>query len=166
MLLFIVPFCSIFIIVGGWLTVSVVKKIMLGCQAASWPTARGVITRSESKDTSDSESSSREIKVRYSYNVDGQQLEGTVIHPVYGSSSFEQAHAGLEQALKVGKAVRVHYDPAKPQQSTLSTGFLSGSLAGVFGGLLFFGAGVGFLGTFWFAIAGKMNIVDSITFVP
>jgi hypothetical protein len=89
-----------------------------------------------------------------------------VIHPAYGSSSFEESHAQLEAVLTAGKSVRVYYEPSAPSRSTLSVGFYSCSLASVFGGLIFIGAGVGFLGSFWFAIAGKMNFADGISFTP
>ena len=166
MLFLIVPFCSIFILVGGWMTYSSVKKIYLGIAAQKWPTVAGQLSEVVSKDTSDSESSSREIQVRYSYAVSGQAYEGKVIHPCYGGSSFEEAHRLLEAKLATGKSVEVFYDPANPSYATLSTGFYSCSLAVVFGGLIFFGAGIGFLGTFWFAIAGKTNFADGVNLLP
>ena len=166
MLVFIVPFCSIFILVGGWLTVSSVRKIVQGISAQRWPTTSGELTQVENKISRDSESSSREIIVKYSYRVNGQTYEGNVIHPSYTSSSFEEAHNQLQAKLEPGKSIEVFYDPANPKRATLSTGFYSGSMTMVFGGLIFLGAGLGFLGTFWFAITGKTNFADGITILP
>lgn len=161
----IVPFCSIFIIVGGSMMVFTARKIMVGIQAQHWPQTRGRVISVESKDTSDSESSSREILVKYVYNVSGHDYEGRTIHPVYGGSSFEQAHSGIESLLQSAKEVRVYYDAAQPSRSTLSVGFYSSSLAMLSGGLIFFAAGVGFLLTFWFALAGDWDFARGITVI-
>lgn len=166
MLVFIVPFCSLFILVGGWLTVSSVRKIVLSITAQRWPTTTGRLTSVENKISRDSESSSREIVVTYSYTINGQTYEGNVIHPSYTNSSVEEANNQLEAKLSPGKAVEVYYNPANPKRSMLSTGFYSISLAVVFGGLIFLGAGLGFLGTFWFAITGKTNFADGIKILP
>jgi len=165
MLYLIVPFCSIFIIIGGWLMLSAGRKIVMGIQARDWPQATGRVLKVESKDTSDSESNSREIRVRYAYTVAGRDYESTTIHPTYGSSSFEQAHRGLESLLRSAEQVRVHYDTRQPSRSTLSVGFYSCSLALFFGGFIFFAAGVGFLLTFWFALAGGQNFASGITVI-
>lgn len=161
----IVPFCSIFIIVGGGMMAFTARKIMVGIQAKRWPQTSGQVVSVESKDTSDSESSSREILVRYAYNVNGLDYESSTIHPAYTSSSFEQAHEGIESLLRPAQKVRVYYDAAKPSRSTLSVGFYSGSLAAFSAGLIFFGAGVGFLLTFWFALAGDWDFARGITVV-
>ncbi|NBV24898.1 MAG: DUF3592 domain-containing protein [Proteobacteria bacterium] len=161
----IVPFCSIFIIVGGCLMVSAGRKIVLGAKARHWPQTTGQVLSVESKDTSDSESSSREIRVRYAYRVGGHDYESSTIHPTYGSSSFEQAHRGLESLLRSTQQVRVYYDGSQPSRSTLSVGFYSCSLASFFGGFIFFGAGVGFLLTFWFALAGDWDFARGITVI-
>lgn len=158
----IVPFCSIFIIVGGWLVVHTTRKIMLGCQAAKWPHAVGEIIEAKMQDTSDSDSHTCEMKVRYAFRVGDDAHEGTTIHACYGSSSIQQAHRPLEALLKVGTPVRVYYDPANPSRSCLSTGLFSGNLALVFVGAIFLFAGLGFLGTFWFLIAGNWNFASGI----
>ena len=161
----VVPFCSIFIIVGGWLMVSAGRKIVLGTRARHWPQAIGQVLSVESKDTSDSESRSREIRVRYAYSVSGHDYEGKTIHPAYGSSSFETAHRGLQSLLRPAQQVRVYYDAAQPSRSTLSVGFYSCSLASFFGGFIFFGAGVGFLLTLWFALAGGQDFASGVTVI-
>ena len=141
-------------------------NIMKGVQAKNWPSTAGRVLSVESKDTSDSESSSRKIKVRYSYRVEGRDYEGGTIHPAYTSSSIEESHKGLEVSLRGSKEVRVYYDGANPERSTLSVGFFSGSLALLFGGLIFFGAGVGFLLTFVFALAGDWDYARGLTLIP
>lgn len=123
----IVPFCSLFIIVGAGMVLSSARKIQAGIQARDWPHTTGQMLSIQSKDTSDSESESREIQVRYAYQVGGRSYEGTTIHPAYGSSSIEEAHKGLESLLGKSKEVRVYYDRSCPERSSLSVGFFSGS---------------------------------------
>jgi hypothetical protein len=165
MLLFVVPFCSIFILIGCGLMIFTGRRIVEGWQAARWPHTVGVVSSVESKDTSDSDSPSREILVRYSYTVDGVAYDGSRVHPTYGKSSFEEAHRGLEQVLEPGKKVRVYYRAGEPERSTLAVGFYSGSLAGFFGGALFAAAGLGFLLIFWFAFAGDWNYAAGVTVI-
>ncbi len=141
------------------------RKIMLGIQASHWPQVAGKITSVTSKDTSDSESNSREIIVRYTYQVAGLEYEGNTIHPTYSSSSLEKAHQSLESLLRSSSEVQVYYDRTKPSRSTLSVGFYSGSLTLVSAGFIFFAAGLGFLLTFWFAIAGNWDFARSITMI-
>lgn len=162
---FIVPFCSIFMAAGGGIMLYGLFKIVEGCRATSRPTTVGTILTRLSKDTSDDESNSREIVVTYAYTVDGRDYVGTVIHPCYTSSSFEEAHRGLEERLVPGRKVRVRYLPHDPQQSVLAAGFFSGTLTMLAFGGLFFGAGLGFLLIFLLGSLGNWNFAAGIEFV-
>lgn len=161
----IIPFCSIFIIIGASIMISKGRRILLGTVAASWPHTVGRMTSIESKDTSspDISSGSREICVTYSYTVGGCEYQGTTIHPAYGGSDFEGAHSALEELLKPAKQVRVYYDPRNPSRCTLSHGIYSCSLANFFGGFIFFAAGIGFLLALWFSICGNQGFARGIT---
>lgn len=159
----IVPFCSIFIIIGASIMIRMGWRIFLGTRAASWPYTVGRMTSIESKDTSAEGISSREICVSYSYTVGGREYQGTTIHPSYGSSSSNEIHRELEDLLKPAKQVRVYYHPRDPSRCTLSYGLNLPSLAPFFGGFLFFAAGVGFLLALCFGMAGTQSFVRSIT---
>jgi hypothetical protein len=165
LLFIVVPFFLIFIITGGWMMFSTGYKILLGIQARHWPQATGRILSVQSKNTSDSETSSREIQVRYTYSVGGRQYESGTIHPAYGDSSFEDAHRGLDSLLRSAQQVRVYYDASQPSRSTLSVGFYSSSLASFFVGFLFLVAGVAFLLTCVFAIAGNQDFAGGIAVI-
>jgi hypothetical protein len=165
-LFFVIPFCSIFILVGGAMVISSGRAMVQGIQARRWPHTVGRVLSVENKDSSDSESSSRQIHVRYAYHVEGQSFEGTVIHPTYKVSSFESAHQELQELLRPDQKVRVYYEGYHPDRSTLSTGFYSCSLAGLAGGLLFAGAGLGFMLIFWFGMAGDTGYARGITVIP
>src|SRR5262249_38735671 len=85
------------------------------------------------------ESYTREIKVRYAYQVDGRDYEGKVIHPFYGRGNTDGKHDALKAILTPGVRVRVYYSPRRPERCMLSPGFYSFSLASIFAALLFFG---------------------------
>ncbi len=159
----VIPFCSIFIIIGGSIMISVGWRILLGRMAVSWPHTVGRMTSFENKDRSSEGVISREICVSYSYTVGGREYQGTTIHPSYGSSSFYETHRELEDLLKSAKQVRVYYHPRKPSRCTLSHGLYLRALAPFFGGFLFFAAGVGFLLAICFGIAGTHGFARSIT---
>ena len=163
MLYVLVPFCGIFIAIGATLMVSTGRKIALGARARSWPTTVGRVLSVNSKDTSEEDTPSREIQVRYAYQIDGHDYESTTIHPTYTSSSFEAAHSGLESLLRTAQQVRVYYDSSQPSVSMLSVGFYSSSLAMFFGGFIFLALGLGFLLTFWFALAGDWDFARDAT---
>lgn len=141
-------------------------KIWKGMAARAWPQVDGVITSVTNKVTKDSDGDSRELLVRYSYEVGGESFEGRTLHPAYVKSSMETTHEGFEKILGPGTRVRVYYRQGAPGDSTLSTGFYSGTLPLLFGGLIFFGAGVGFLGAFWFILAGNHRLADGIQVLP
>ena len=162
---FIVPFCSIFMIAGGGIMLYGLLRIVEGCRATSRPTTVGTILTRLSKDTSGDDGNSREIVVTYAYTVDGRDFVGTVIHPCYMGSSFEEAHRGLEAQLEPGRKVRVRYLPDDPQRSVLATGFFSGTLTVLAFGGVFFGAGLGFLLIFLLGALGNWNFVEGIEFV-
>lgn len=164
-LILITTFCSIFILIGGVMMIAKGRKILEGCQAANWPFTTGRVLNAQSKDTSDSESKSREIVVRYAYTVNGRVYEGATIHPTYGSSSFEEEHRGLEEILIPGKKVRVYYREGAPERSTLAVGFYSDSLAALCMAALFAAFGLGFWLVFWFAFAWKENYASGLTVI-
>ena len=74
------------------------------------------------------------------------------------------SNIGIQYTQKA-KEVRVYYDVKSPMRSTLSVGFYSGSLTLFFTGFLFLGAGLGFLLTGWFALAGDWNLARGTTVV-
>lgn len=162
-LLFVIPFCSIFVIIGGVVMVITGRKIHTGIQAREWSQASGRILSVNSEDHSTTKGGSREILVHYSYHAAGRDYEGTTIHPTYTSSSFEDAHRGLETLLHPGQRVRVYFNPSQPDISTLSAGFYSCSLAMFAAGGLFFAMGMGFILTSFFALAGSQDYASGIT---
>ena len=157
----LVPFCSLFVVIGLGDMWHSVRSIVQGCQAADWPSTVGRIVHVKSMGKCSSEN--RSVEIQYRYSVDGDQLEGSTIHPCYDKFSVEEAHVLLERLLHEGVRVKVHYNPIRPAQSCLATGFYSGSLTHFFGGLLFTLSGLCFLGCSCFAIAGNGDFASGIT---
>ena len=90
-------------------------------RAATFPTADGVITRSEVKTTNEDGTTHRP-DLAYTYTVAGQRYTGTR----YSSSEVgtnTQAWHKIRDELPVGSRVRVAYNPTDPAESLLRPGF-------------------------------------------
>jgi len=93
-------------------------------QASRWPSTSAILLEVEDQDILGPEDTNHRIRVRYTYEVDGQRHEGNLIHPCYtGGSRFGQAHSKLLAVLKPGQRYRVRYNRNRPDESMLSAGF-------------------------------------------
>jgi hypothetical protein len=115
-------FISIFYLVGFGLLGFGMWSARRSTQAATWPTAPGTITRLEVHENSDSDGSTYEVKVQYTYTVDGVAYEGSRLAFGYAASSGKDAHDEIHRKLKEAKTVAVRYDPSDPSVSCLSFG--------------------------------------------
>ena len=159
---FVVPFCSIFILIGLAFLLTCLRQITAGCRASSWPTTNGRIKTAELIRTKQSKGHTTELKVTYVYTVHDREYVGDVIHPCYSGSSLDPEHKKLAALLKPGKHVEVRYRFDDPQRSMLSTGFYSGTLIGVAIGGLFAAVGTAFLLIFLMAALGDSNFAAGI----
>jgi hypothetical protein len=79
-------------------------------------------------------------KVRYKYQVDGQDYEGSRIRMYKENSSNKKAMARMQERYPEGSRVKVYYDPDDPSTAVLEPGFTAISFAillvGFFGVLL------------------------------
>jgi hypothetical protein len=183
-------FCALFLLVGVLLLVVSARAIWLGCRASSWPHTTATMLDAELKMTESSgedSSTTWEVLVRYEYWVEGSRYEGKRIHPAYLGSSSLRPHAKLHDLLQPPRRVRVYYRAERPEESTLSVGFYSQTLAVFFVGLVFtaFGGGIllnaysalnpgfivsvlvlGALSAFYFVVAGRDQFAKGLTLVP
>ncbi|MDG9924616.1 MULTISPECIES: DUF3592 domain-containing protein [unclassified Pseudomonas] len=87
-----------------------------------WPTVEGVITESHITRTTEQRSSVRyeyEVRVQYSYNVDGVGYTSDRLRIRRTRYSWE-TNAQRELAeYPVGQRVRVYYNPKEPERSLL-----------------------------------------------
>ncbi len=115
-------FISVFYAVGFGLLGYGLWSARRSTQAAAWPTAPGTITHLAVEEHSDGDGTSYEVKVKYTYTVDGVAYEGSRPAFGYASSSGREAHEQIHRKLKEAKAVAVRYDPSEPSVSCLSFG--------------------------------------------
>ena len=159
----IVPFCSVFILTGAYLIFQTGKKIYGGVLSKSWKTTEGKIVSSEIEEKKDSDGDKTyEVTVTYQYYAEGIGYSGSRIHHAYNGSGDETIHEEIFKKLKKGNRVVVLYNPSNPKDATLTSGFYSLSLGGLFGGSIFFFVGLGFLLTFLVVILGSGNFAEGI----
>jgi hypothetical protein len=115
-------FISVFYVVGFGLLGYSLWSALRSTQAGAWPTTPATIKSLEVRENSDSDGSTYEVKVQYTYTVDGVAHEGTRLAFGYGGSSGREAHDEIHRRLKDAKSVAVRYDPADPSVSCLSFG--------------------------------------------
>lgn len=104
--------CGLAVLIGVLMIFHGTSNWRAGRASANWPVAPGAVTQSYL----------RKVKSRhtisYSYTVDGREYTGT--RKQFGQSA-RRTIADLRD-VKTGDAVKVHYNPKDPAQSTLKTG--------------------------------------------
>lgn len=116
------------VLIGLLTTIRSASRVLLSMRASRWPQTVATLLEVEDRDVSGPEDTTHEIRVRYSYILDGCEHEGRTIHPCYhGGSRFGSAHHNLLMKLRSGHRLVVYYNPARPDQSTLTTGLHSHS---------------------------------------
>ncbi len=161
----IYPFCSIFIVVGLGICYFTLRGISKARAVTKWPTIDADVISCDFDSSTDSEGGTTyEVKVEYKYRVNGKDYVGSKLHPAYSASSFE-GHRPLYDRLKKAEVVRASYDPADPSDAYLITGSYSSHWTGFFAGMIFASAGLFFLLTFHFAIAGNSDYAAGLNVV-
>ena len=151
-------------IVGAGIAFYAFRGIIKAKAIDEWPTVNAQLTKCEFKTHSDSEGSSYEVIVQYDYTVVGKKYSSNKIHPSYSASSFE-GHRPLYEKLKNCSVVRARYNELAPEESYIVTGRFTSALSILFGGMLFFSAGLCFLLIFHFAINGNSNYAGGLDVV-
>lgn len=169
---FILAFLSLFFAVGLGLLGTGIFNLWRSTRAAGWPTAPGAITSLETRGTMGGPTTGRgtgggggassKIMVRYVYEVDGIEYEGTRIAFGYGGSSECDEQREIYRKLAGAEIVAVRYDPANPSTSCLSAGphrLIWATLAFAVAWLSFVG---GFAAMAWFLQRPDSVLVDNI----
>ena len=121
--MFFTLFISIFFLVGLGMLGYGVHSFYRGRQALSWPGVEGRLLECSLEEHADSESTTWEVKVRYTYSVAGQEFEGKRVAFGYSGSSTHDEHRGIYDKLQSGSGVMVRYQPGNPSDSVLAAGF-------------------------------------------
>lgn len=119
---------GIFLLVGLGLTYWGWNILQDARASESWPTADGVVIRSEVTRSTDAEGSdSYSPEITYAYTVNNEQLANKTIK--FGENSYSNRRKAEEIAnsYPVGRNVTVYYDPEKPDKSVLEPGVSAGS---------------------------------------
>jgi hypothetical protein len=115
-------FISVFYAVGFFLLGYGLWSAQRSTQAATWPTSPARITSLEVHEKSDGDGTTYEVKVQYTYSVDGMDYEGSRLAFGYTASSGREVHDEIHRKLKEARTVAVRYDPSDPSVSCLSFG--------------------------------------------
>jgi hypothetical protein len=117
----IVALLSVFYLVGFGLLGYGLWNARRSTKAAAWPSAPATITHL-AIETRTNRGMSYELKVRYTYTVDGRVYEGDRLALGYAGSGGRAAHAEIQRTLSRAKNVAVRYDPSNPAVACLSFG--------------------------------------------
>ncbi len=109
-------FLSLFLIAGIAIGVSAVSNYRLASETDLWPTAEGLVTKSESRGVA----KKRRHNLRYSYTVDGRQYEGQ--RSALRDGLIKHRLSDRVSLYPVGQYVTVYYSPEDPNFSILETG--------------------------------------------
>ena len=122
-MVFLLLFMSVFYLIGFGLLGYGVWNAWWSLRAASWPVALVTITQlSVEENIKLQEDPTYNVKVQYTYTVDGATYEGSRLAFGYMGSNYKNAHDEIYQKLKEAKGVNVRYDPSDPSVSSLSFG--------------------------------------------
>ena len=127
-----------------------------------WPSTVGTIVSCDLELNSDSDGTTYQVKVNYSYNVEGRELTNDVLAFGYSASSGREAHQEILDKLKAAKTVAVRYNPSDPQISVLSYGVhrsIQLSLVFAVTWLLFV---IGFTVIWWVASRGDYVLLQNL----
>ena len=121
--IFFILFISVFYLVGFGLLGYGIRSAIRSNAAASWPTTSGSVVDVELERREGNDAGTvYEVKVNYTYTINGMLLKGTTLAFGYAASSGLEAHEAIYEKLKNSQSVEVRYDPSDPTSSVLSYG--------------------------------------------
>jgi hypothetical protein len=115
-------FMSVFLLIGFGVLGYGIWSAQRSTQAAAWPTTPGTIKQLSVQENSDSDGNTYEVKVQYTYKVDGVAYQGSRLAFGYVASSGREAHDEIHRKLQGAKTITVRYNPSDPSVSCLSFG--------------------------------------------
>jgi len=144
LLLFVVPFCSLFILVGLYLALRSLKAVWKARAIERWPSVSGELVEVELLTRYDEGEEVHEVQVRYRYMVEGLEYIGDLLNPAYAPSNNPK-HVALFNRLRSANRVAVVYNPDAPREAYLVKGMYGDALIPVLGAFVFVVVGSAFL---------------------
>ena len=119
----------IFIGVGVGMYIFLGDTVLEAYESRSWPTVQGQVVSSELRESRNSDNELMySADVRYTYSVNGQQYENTMITMMDGSTSMRSSVQNTVHKYRAGTTVTVYYKPDDPAFALLEPGFSLGVL--------------------------------------
>lgn len=118
---FVFAVCGFLLILDCYRVMKTIRGMHL------WGETEGIVTTSELITKKDSDGDTFEPLVEYAYKVDGEKYKGDKIHPIYESTSEDDAKFVLS-ALKKGTKVKVIYNPDNHSEAFLARGYMGGKV--------------------------------------
>jgi len=117
-----------------------------GLESKNWPKTNGAITHSDIDSWLKDGKSQYEVRLNYSYEVDGNKYKGSKIFPSgsYSGGNITKAKE-LVNEFPAGKTVDVFYDPVLPDSAALKPGISGNDILMAVLPLLFFIIGLAIL---------------------
>lgn len=159
-------FISVFFAVGFGMVGYGLYSLRTSTLAKSWPTVEGKIVSCDLKESSDSESTTYQVQVKYSYTVDDRSFMGDRIAFGYGGSSGRTAHQEIADRLSAAKTVLVRYDPANAARSVLSYGLNRSTLFVLIFGATWLFFVTGFAVLFFVGSTSDTGILSTLVTTP
>jgi len=136
-------------LVGVIVTISGIVALIRANKTKNWPAADGQVNEAhiEERRTNYTVNHQRRTRltyepvVSYTYQVGGSTYTGHKIQEI--PSSYDQGKAeGVAAGYPAGGAVKVYYDPQKPEKAVLVPGGGGGGIALIIGGIIMGGIGL------------------------
>ena len=160
----VVPVLGLFFLFGFALLGYGLWNAKRSTEAASWPTPPAKLTSLKLAETIDSEGSPTfEVKVQYSYTVDGVAFEGSRLAFGYTASGGREVHEEIRGRLESAKAVDVRYDPSDPAVSCLSFGLHRSIQFVLTFAVVWLVFVIGFAALFWVGSSNDAVLVDNLS---
>ena len=120
---FVFVFLGLFAIAGLAVLAFGIQAMVEGTDSNSWPTAPGEIVRSDYEIVrNSSDDFDTAAKIRYTYEVVGELLEGDRVQVGLASEGSPAENRRLTNQYPVGAKVNVYYDPEEPTEAVLEPG--------------------------------------------
>lgn len=113
---------SVFFMIGFIILGQGIYAFYQGRQSFSWPSVEGQLLECNLLSGQGEDSNVWTVKVKYSYEVEGEKFLGERLAFGYGGSGSQDVHQEIYEKLKSATKVLVRYMPGNPDSAVLAAG--------------------------------------------